>query len=102
MITVRIGQEERGLDAADEQWINQQIVHRRRDGQSDCVTVRIQQGELDLILTTPGCGGSGGGGRPPRTVEREVINLWDKRRLNDAAFTSGDLIAFLKQLKSHL
>lgn len=100
MISIRIGQEERSLDAVDEQWVNQQIIRRRHDGQSDCVTVRIhQQGELDLALTTPSCGGGGGGGRPPNAKESEVIDLWQKRRLNEPNFTGGDLVAFLRQLK---
>lgn len=36
MITVRIGEEERSLQAATEQWITQQIQRRRADGHSIC------------------------------------------------------------------
>lgn len=100
MITVRIGQEQRSLETADEQWVNQQIVNRRRDTQSDCVMVIIKEGGLDMILSTPGCAGGGGGGRQPTAKEREVFEIWDKRKLNEPAFAGGNLVAFLKQLRN--
>jgi hypothetical protein len=101
MITIKIAEEERQLDTVDEQWINQQISRRRADGQSVCVRVTIQEGGLDMVLSTPNCGTSGGGGRPrpPRPQEKEVFDLWNQRGLNDADFTSGNLVAFLKQFK---
>lgn len=98
MITVRIAEEERQLDAADEQWINQQINRRRADGQTVCVRVTVHKDDLDVVLSTPNCA-SGGGGRPPRPREREVLDLWNQRGLNDTNFTGGNLVAFLKQLK---
>ncbi len=98
MITVRIAEEERQLDAADEQWINQQINRRRADGQTVCVRVTVHKDDLDVVLSTPNCA-SGGGGRPPRPREREVLDLWNQRGLNDINFTGGSLVAFLKQLK---
>lgn len=98
MITVRIAEEERQLDAADEQWINQQINRRRADGQTVCVRVTVHKDDLDVVLSTPNCA-SGGGGRPPRPREREVLDLWNQRGLNDINFTGGNLVAFLKQLK---
>lgn len=98
MITVRIAEEERQLDAVDEQWINQQINRRRADGQSVCVRVTVHKDGLDMVLSTPNCA-SGSGGRPPRPREREVFDLWDQRGLNDTDFTGGSLVAFLKQLR---
>jgi hypothetical protein len=41
MIKIKIGEYERMLVEADEQWINQQINRRRSDGQSICVIVTI-------------------------------------------------------------
>lgn len=99
MITIRIAEEERQLDALDEQWINQQINRRRADGQSVCVRVTVHEGDLDMVLSTPTCPTSGRGGRPPRPKEKEVFDLWGRRGLNDANFTSGNLVAFLRQLK---
>lgn len=102
MIKIKIATEERPLDSVDEQWINLQINRRRAEGQSVCVMVTIQEGDLDLILSTPNCARSGGGTRPARPKEREVLDLWNQRGLNNADFTSGNLVAFLKQLKRSL
>lgn len=99
MIRIRIGDEERDYASADEQWINQQINRRRADGQVVCVRVTVRESGLDMILSTPSCKTSGGSGRPPRPEEKRVFDLWDKRGLNDASFTGGNLIAFLRQLK---
>lgn len=99
MITIRIAEEERQLDAADKQWINQQINRRRADGKTVCVRVTIRRGGLDMVLATPTCTSSGGGRRGPNTQESEVFNLWGQRGLNEADFTGGNLVAFLKQLE---
>lgn len=99
MIRIRIGDVERELASADEHWINQQINRRRADGQTVCVRVTVHEGDLNMVLSTPTCGASGGGGRSPRPQEKEVFDLWNQRGLNDADFTGGNLVAFLKQLK---
>jgi hypothetical protein len=99
MIKIRIGEAERDLNSASESWINQQINRRRKDGLSVCVRVIVKEGDLDMILSTPTCASSGGGGRPPRPREQTMFNLWNKRGLNEPDFTGGNLIAFLKQLK---
>jgi hypothetical protein len=52
-----------------------------------------------MILTTPNCASSGGGGRTPNAQEKRIFDLWDKRSLNKPDFTGGNLIAFLKQLR---
>ena len=74
MIRVRIRDAERELSSVSESWINQQINRRGADGQSVC--------------------------RPPNRYEEQVFNLWKKRGLNQEQFTGGNLIAFLKQLRS--
>ena len=99
MIKIRIGEEEKVLGSVDESWISQQINRRRADGLTVCVRVIVKEGELDMILSTPTCEASGGGGRPPRPREKTVFDLWNQRGLNDADFTGGNLVAFLKQLK---
>lgn len=98
MIRIRIGDEERELVSADEHWINQQINRRRADGRTVCVRVTVQEGDLNMALSTPTCGPSGGGRRPPRPREKRVFDLWNQRGLNDADFAGGNLVAFLKQL----
>ncbi len=102
MIRIAIGGEERDYASADEQWINQQINRRRADGQTVCLRVIIREGDLDMILSTPTCAPGGDGGRPPRPQEKQVFDLWDQRGLNDASFSGGNLVAFLRQLKYHL
>jgi len=96
MITLKIGEEEREIGAIDEQWIAQQINQRREAGENVCVRVTIRQNNLNVSLATPTCP-SGGGGRAPRPEEEELLNLWNARHLNEASFTAGNLIAFLKQ-----
>lgn len=99
MIKIRIENEERLLAEADEQWINQQINQRRAAGQPVCVRVIIKEGDVDMVLSTPTCGASGPGGRAARPRESSVFDLWDRRGLNETAFTGGNLVAFLKQIR---
>ena len=82
---------------ASESWINDQLNRRRRDGQNVCVQVSVQAGGVQLVLSTPGCGG-GGGGRQATPREMDILDLWNKLHLNQAGFTGGNLVAFLKQL----
>lgn len=98
MIKVRIGESERELSDATPQWINEQIDRRRKDGVSVCVRVLINTGSMNLALSTPTCGGGGGGGRPPNPEEQQFLSLWEKLHLNTLDFSSGNLVAFLKQV----
>lgn len=102
MIAVRIGEEERSLQEATEQWINHQIQRRRADNQAICVRVSIRQGGLDMALATPSCNGAGGGRRTPNANEMEVFRLWKERGLDEPEFSGGNLVAFLAQLKRSL
>ena len=99
MITILINEEERSIDSIDPHWINQQINRRLADGMTVCVKVIIHQDGLNLVLTTPTCAKRAGGGRPPDSQEKEVIDLWNKLGLNEINFTGGNLVAFLKQLE---
>jgi hypothetical protein len=99
MITIKLGTSEQRLDSIDESWINQQINGRRRDGQSVCVRVSINDGPINMALATPNCSGGGGGSRLPNQQEERIFDLWNKHDLNKPEFTGGNLIAFLKQLR---
>ncbi|GJQ22165.1 MAG: hypothetical protein HBSIN02_25200 [Bacteroidia bacterium] len=104
MVTLKIGNDSREIKTTsdiDEGWINRQINGRRADRLSVCVQVTIRDNELDMILSTPGCGGGPGGGRQPNPSEQSIIDLWAKRKLNDPNFTGGNLVAFLHQLLKH-
>lgn len=98
MIRVQIGENERKLDEASPQWINEQINRRRADGNPVCVRVLIDTGAVNLALATGDCPGGGGGGRPPNDQEKEILQTWEKLHLNSSDFTGGNLIAFLRQL----
>ena len=99
MITLAIGAEQRPADLADEEWINQQIDRRRADGQNVCVTVTVDQGGVNMVLSTPGCH-SGSSGRRPRAKERELFDLWGQAGLNDPQFAGANVMTFLKRLRS--
>jgi hypothetical protein len=98
MITVKIGNEERPFDGRPH-WIQEQLDGRRKEQQNICVRVFIDCGKIRMSLSTPACLSSEGGGtRAPNDVEREIFELWSSLKLNSEAFTSGNLIAFLKQV----
>ena len=99
MSKVKIGGSERPINEATESWINQQINSRKDDKQTVCVQVFLDEGGVDMVLSTPTCGGGGGGNRRPTTKEQEIFDLWNRRGLNQSNFTGGALVAFLKQLE---
>jgi len=102
LIKIHIGNNERQFDdvySIDESWVNQQINKHKEDKEKICVRVHIKNEFIDILLTTPACRGSRGSGRAPKPREREIFNLWDMRRLNEENFSSGNLIAFFKQLR---
>lgn len=101
MVKIKIGSEERDLTEVDPSWINQQINRRRKDGPV-CVRVTIKHDAIDMILSSRDCPPVGGGGRPPRSQEEKIFDLWDRHRLNEADFPSGHLVAFIKQLQKLL
>lgn len=76
----------------------QSIDGRRQAGEQVCVRVRLEEPGVDFTLATCTCGGGGGLGRPLSSREEEILELWRKRGLSEAAFTPGALIAFPKQV----
>lgn len=101
MINVVIGNSRIALADLSEGWLTEQIVRRRKDGLHVCVRVEIQSSRANMTLATPGCSGPGGG-RLPNAVESRIFDLWDQLKLNTAAFTPGNLIAFLKRVTDYL
>lgn len=99
MIFIRIGKVERKLEEAEESWINQEINGRKEAGESVCVRVRFDEGDLSFNIQTPTCSTTFGGGFIPNRHEKAIIELWDERGLNNDDFTGGNVIAFIKQLK---
>lgn len=97
-IRVQIGTSERDINDIESNWVNEQINNRKKDGVPICVRVSIKQGDINIALATKDCPGGGGGGRPPNRQEKEIFDLWDKLHLNRESFSSGNLVAFLKQI----
>lgn len=96
--TISIGNEQRDIEYATEQWIAQQIIGRRKAGEAVCVRVTINKPNLNVTLASADCPKGGGGGRPPTKKEKEAFDDWAKRGLNGSDFPPGQLIAFLKQI----
>jgi hypothetical protein len=99
MIRVSVNGTERDLREISVPWLREHIKPARNKGLPVCVKVTIKSGDIDMFLSTPGCGGAGGGGRPPRPKEKEIFDLWEKRGLNADDFVIGQLNAFLNQIK---
>ena len=101
MISLKIGNEERRNGNIEERWVAQQF--RKRNGQSVCVKMIIREGDVNLPLTSGACSNiSSGGGRPPNRPESKLIELWDKRGLNNNDISAGNLISFLKQYEQFI
>jgi len=99
MIRVSIAGEERYLQDADSDWVTQQVERRRKDDLPVCITVAINTPDLAITLATPECA-RGGGGRAPTSREASVIELWRQMGLNSSSWAPGNLVAFLKRLRS--
>lgn len=95
--TVSIGNEQRNIEDADEQWIAQQIIERRKADKAVCVRVTVNKPHLNITLASADCP-KGPGGRRPNEDEAAVFEDWAKRGLDGSDFPPGQLIAFLKQV----
>jgi len=102
MITIWIGDVQRNASDATEDWITQQIVRRRRNGENVCVRVGIDSTRANLSLTTPGCPCGMGVGRQANDTERRIMDLWRSLKLDTLTFSPGNVIAFLKRADGYL
>ena len=103
MIRIKIGSNEpREFKDASPDRINEQISLRRKDGVAVCVRVSIEEGSINMVLSTLGCQSGEGSGRPPNEQEKKIFGLWEKLHLNKESFTGGNLVAFLKQVSKLL
>lgn len=98
-IRVIIGSSERKINDIEPNWVNEQVNGRKKDGVPICAKVHIQNETVNISLATSDCPCSGGGGgRKPNHQEQEIFDLWNKLHLNEKNFSSGNFIAFLKQV----
>lgn len=99
-IRIRIGQDERELNQADEHWITSRIRQEEADQGSVCIRIFIKAGDVDIILSSGGCPKSACGvGRRATAKEQEFFDLWNKLELNANDVTGGKVNAFLKQAR---
>ena len=98
MITVKIGSEEREFEG-NPQWVHEQLERRRRENGCVCVRVHIHCGVIRMQLASEGCAGGDGPGRRPNEQEQELFDLWRRMQLDTSSFSSGNLVAFLKQIQ---
>ena len=98
MITVTIGGMSVPANSAGEGWVNQMISEAKKRRESVCVQVSVNEPGVQLMLATPACGSSGGGGRLANDRERRIIDAWAHRRLNESSFNPGDVRAFINDL----
>lgn len=100
MSSIKIGGDLRDLRDADSQWIASEIVGRRKDGQSVCVLVEINESGANLPLMTQACrvGSGRGGGRAPNALESAIIDLWNRHGLDSGEVEPGQVVAFVRQV----
>ena len=98
MIEVTIAGTTVSVDRASEGWISRMIADARRSGTEPCVLVSVRATGVELGLSTPACGG-GGGGRQANAKETEIIEAWRSRGLATGQLSPGELTSFLSQLR---
>ena len=98
MINISIGGATFPIERVSEGWVNQMVAEARRLHQPLCVRVDVQEPDVHVILTTPGCSGGGGGGRAPNKKERRILDEWVRRGMQSGEFSPGQLQAFLREL----
>lgn len=101
MSYIRIGDDQRNIADADEQWLNEQLRRRKAAGANTCIQIALKTSSIDILLSTPECGGGGGGGRAPTAQEKMLFDEWAKRGLNRGGYSLGDVISFLQQVRRH-
>jgi len=98
-VRIVIGSSERYINNIDSNWINEQVNRRRNEDVPVCVRIHIDEGDINLSLATSDCPSSTGVRRTLTGSEDEVLKLWNQLHLSEADFSSGNLLAFLKQLR---
>lgn len=97
-VALCIGGEEREWSSVTDSWIRDQLGRRRADGQSVCVQLVVKGGDVDLRLSTPGCGATGSGGRAARGVEVKILEIWREAHLNSSEFSHGNVWSMLRRV----
>jgi hypothetical protein len=100
MVSLTVNGTEVGV--GDSSTIAQQVDRRRADGARICVKVRIDEGSINMVLSTPSCPSDASSNRRPKPLEERIFSLWEKVGLHKEGFSGGQVVAFLKQLPTLL
>ena len=105
MVILTIGDTSRRLSSSDgveEGWVTHHLRMDRPDAAPPGVHVRIAGPSVALNLSAGEAARSAVMSRSLRPVEARVIELWRARGLDRPGFRSGQLVAFLHQLRDVL
>ena len=100
MIKIKINEAVMELENVTESWIQEQIKKRQKDGYPICVRIFIKNEFVDMVLSSGECDKYAGGGRNANVNEQRIFDLWGKLHLDSTQLHIGNLIAFLKQVKT--
>lgn len=99
-VEVWVGSDRASLtDAMRGAWVVRQTTRRRKDGEAVCFRVQMKAPSVDFTLVTPECGQGRSVGRGLTRAEQQILELWEKHRLNELEYEPGEALAFLKQLE---
>jgi len=99
MSTIRIGTAERRLGEATDHWVENEVKSQRKHNPNLCVMLTLHCNSINMTLSTPGCAGPGGGGRPPNAKERELFDEWNQRGLQMPDWQLHALVRFVNHVK---
>lgn len=99
MITLQIGTSERRDGEIEKRWIQDQVNSRKKNGESVCVRIHIQCGDVNLRLKSRDCSKSTGGSRPLNNKEQHIVDEWTQKGFPNKDINPGMVVSFWEFLK---
>lgn len=102
MIDIKIGGNTRKFNSVaeiEEIWITRQFNALNRQKLLPCIRILIEEGSVNLILSTQSCT-PGGGSRIPNREESRIFEFWKEMKLDGTEFSLERLIAFFKRVRN--
>jgi hypothetical protein len=98
MITITIAGTSMSLERITDDWLTHMLGEAHGHTSSPCVRVDVSTPDVQLSLTSIGCG-SGGAGRQPNHREQRILDSWNYRGLGTGELSLAELRAFLHELR---